>query len=215
MNTPSNNMITQQLRTGDVLNKSLLALYKDIPRDAFVPSAFKPFAFSDMQIELSHQQRMMTPLEEGKLLQALDLKGHEVVLEIGTGTGFLTALLSRLCKKVISVEYYSDFTQSAKRHLEQFQCNNVELLTGDGIHGWVDAAPYDVMIVSGAIDAIDETMRLQLAPGGKIVAVVGRAPVMQAQLHELDHQGEWHKRVLFETNLPELINIAKSKEFVF
>ena len=125
----------------------------------------------------------------------------------------MTALLSRLCKKVISVEYYSDFTQSAKRHLEQFQCNNVELLTGDGIHGWVDAAPYDVMIVSGAIDAIDETMRLQLAPGGKIV--VGRAPVMQAQLHELDHQGEWHKRVLFETNLPELINIAKSKEFVF
>ena len=208
-------MISQQLRTGDVLTKSLLDLYKDMPRDAFVPSTLKPFAYSDMQIELPHQQRMMTPLEEGKLLQALDLKGHEIVLEIGTGTGFLTAMLSRMCKKVISVEYYSDLTQSAKRNLEKFQCNNVEFLTGDGIHGWVDAAPYDVMILSGAIDAIDETMRLQVAPGGKIVAIVGRAPVMQAQLHELDHQGQWHKKILFETNLPELINIAKSKEFVF
>lgn len=208
-------MITQQLRTGDVLNKPLLALYQDIPRDIFVPSAYKPFAYSDMQIELPHQQRMMTPLEEGKLLQALDLKGHEVVLEIGTGTGFLTAMLSRLCKKVISVEYFPDIAQSAKQHLAQAKCNNVELLTGDGIHGWVDAAPYDVMIISGAIDAIDDTLRLQIAPGGKLFAIVGQAPVMQAQLHELDAHGQWQQKILFETNLPELINEAKSKEFVF
>ena len=98
------NMVKQQLRTGDVLNSSILDLYTEIPREEFVPNQFKHFAYSDMQIDLAHEQRMMTPLEEAKLLQALDLRGNEVVLEVGTGTGFLTALLSRLCKKVISID---------------------------------------------------------------------------------------------------------------
>ena len=100
------NMIKQQLRTGDVIDESILELFREIARDEFVPAKYKDFAYSDMQLELAHQQRMMTPLEEAKILQALNLTGNETVLEVGTGTGFLTALLSRRCKKLISVDNY-------------------------------------------------------------------------------------------------------------
>jgi protein-L-isoaspartate(D-aspartate) O-methyltransferase len=209
------NMIKQQLRTGDVLDETILQLYQDIPRTDFVPATFMPFAYSDMQIELGHHERMMTPLEEAKLLQALNLSGHELVLEVGTGTGFLTALLSRRSKQVISVDYYSDFTQNASRHLEKHQCNNVTLVTGDAYGGWMDKAPYDVIIYTGAIEAITESHRLQLLPGGKLFVIMGSAPIMQGQLHELDHDGTWHSQLIFETNLPALINPAKSNDFVF
>ena len=111
------NMIKQQLRTGNVLNESILSLYKTIPREDFVPQQLQHFAYTDAQLAIGHNERMMTPLEEATLLQALNLQGHEIVLEIGTGTGFLTALLSRLCKTVISIDYYAEFTKNAKENL--------------------------------------------------------------------------------------------------
>jgi protein-L-isoaspartate(D-aspartate) O-methyltransferase len=209
------NMIKQQLRTGDVLNESILALYSTFSRETFVPSKFKGFAYSDMQIELPHQQRMLTPLEEATLLQALALQGHEVILEVGTGTGFLTALLSRLCKKVISVDYYAEFTATARRHLADHQCTNVELITGDACRGWLDSAPFDAVIMTGAIDAITDTHRLQVLPGGKLFAIVGREPVMQGQLHTLGHDMQWQTKVVFETNIPPLIDQLKHNDFVF
>ena len=209
------NMVTQQLRTGDVLNENILALYNEIPREDFLPTQFKPFAYSDMQIQLPHEQRMLTPLEEGKILQALDLKGTEVVLEVGTGTGFLTALLSRLSKKVISVDYFSELTTQARLKLAEHHCNNVEIITGDASNGWLDQAPYDVLLFTGAIESLNETKRLQVLPGGKLFAIVGKSPVMQGQLHTLNHQGEWDVKVLFETNIPPLITAAKANNFVF
>jgi protein-L-isoaspartate(D-aspartate) O-methyltransferase len=209
------NMITQQLRTGDVLNESILSLYNEINRDEFVPNQFKHFAYSDMQIELAHQQRMMTPLEEGKLLQALALRGNEVVLEIGTGTGFLTALLSRLCKKVISIDCFADFSLSARANLDKYKCTNVDLLTGDASGGWLDKAPFDAIVITGAIESLSESHRLQLLPGGSLFAIVGKQPVMQGQLHTLDHKNNWHKDVIFETNIPPLIDKLKPNDFVF
>ena len=217
MNTQSTriNMVKQQLRTGDVLNETILALFNDISRDEFVPTQFKHFAYSDMQIELAHQQFMMTPLEEAKLLQSLDLQGHEVILEVGTGTGFLTALLSRLSQKVISIDYHNDFVTQARHTLTKHQCTNVDLLTGDAYTGWVDKAPYDVMVFTGALESLSDTHRLQLLPGGKLFAIIGKAPVMQGQLHRLDHNGKWQMDVVFETYLPPLINEMKPKDFVF
>ncbi len=217
MNTQSTriNMVKQQLRTGDVLNETILALYNNVPRDEFVPTPFKPFAYSDMQIELAHQQCMMTPLEEAKLLQALALQGHEVILEVGTGTGFLTALLSRLGKKVISIDCYSDFVAHARPKLAKHQCTNVELLAGDAFDGWLDKAPYDVIVLTGALESLTETHRLQLLPGGKLFAIIGKEPVMQGQLHQLDHNGQWHTTVIFDTYLPPLINKKKPNDFVF
>lgn len=209
------NMINQQLRTGDVLQDTILDLYRNAPREAFVPSPFAPFAFSDMQIDLPYEQRMLTPLEEGKILQAMNFQGHEVVLEVGTGTGFFTSLLSRLCKTVISVDYYERFTLDARRKLNEFMHDNVELYTGNAYNGWLDKAPYDAIVFTGAIEALTETHRLQLLPGGKLFAIVGTEPVMQGQLHRLDHQGHWTMEVIFETNVPPLLSPIKQDYFVF
>ena len=209
------NMIKQQLRTGDVLGDRILDLFKQIPRDAFVPSQLKNFAYSDMQIELAQKQRMLTPLEEGSILQALNLQGHEVVLEIGTGTGFFTALLSRLCKRVISVDYHAEFTSAARRNLAEQQCNNVELFTGDASRGWLEQAPYDVIVFTGALESLEETHRLQLLPGGRIFAIIGKEPMMEGLLFELDHNGGWQRRFIFDTNIPPLIDKLRPRKFVF
>jgi protein-L-isoaspartate(D-aspartate) O-methyltransferase len=209
------NMINQQLRTGDVLQQTILDLYKKVPREAFIPPPFSPFAFSDMQIDLPNEQRMLTPLEEGKILQVMNFKGHETVLEIGTGTGFFTALLSCLCKNVISVDYYERFTLDARRKLNELSYNNVELYTGNAYNGWLDKAPYHAVIFTGAIEAITETHRLQVLPGGQLFAIIGIEPVMQGQLHRLDHQGQWTMEVIFETNIPPLLSPIKQNYFVF
>ncbi|RAP36032.1 protein-L-isoaspartate O-methyltransferase [Legionella quinlivanii] len=209
------NMVKQQLRTGDVLNENILALYDKFPRHEFVPKNMQEFAYSDMQIPLPHGQRMLTPLEEGKILQTLKLSGNETVLEVGTGTGFFSALLSQLCKKVISIDYYADFTNMAKKNLQTHHVKNVELITGDASRGWLDKAPYEVIVFTGAIEKITETLRLQLLPGGKLITIVGRDPVMQCQLHTLDHNNQWHETFLFDTNIPPLVDRLKPKEFVF
>lgn len=210
------NMVKQQLRTGDVLDEAILDLYESIPRDVFVPEAYKGFAYSDMQIPLAHGQRMMTPLEEGKILQALNIRPHEVVLEVGTGSGFFTALLSKLAKEVISIDIEPDFTVQAKKHLEEYECHNVTLITGDACHGWLDKAPYDVVIFTGSIEGLTKTLRLQVLPGGRLFAPIGEAPVMQGQMHHLDHNDEWEISVLFDTELPSLVDRLKpKKEFIF
>ena len=209
------NMVKQQLRTGDVLDKTILELFSSIPREEFVPNEYRHFAYTDMQIQLHHQQRMLTPLEEAKILQSLDLKGHEIVLEVGTGTGFLTALLSRLAKKVISIDYFSDFTTSAHKKLAEHHCSNVELHTGDASRGWMDNAPYDAIVFTGAVEELTETHRLQLLPGGKMFAILGKEPIMQGELFELDHDGGWTNELLFETSIPPLIDKLKTQEFVF
>lgn len=209
------NMIKQQLRTGGVLNESILNLYETISREDFIPEHYAQFAYSDMQIPLAHGQRMLTPLEEGTLLQSLNLQGKETVLEIGTGTGFLTAMLSKLCKQVISVDYYADFTNFAKTRLEELNCTNVELITGDGSRGWLDNAPYDVVIFTGSLEKLTDTHRLQVLPGGKLFAILGKSPVMQACLFSLDHNNVWSESMLFETDIPPLTDRLKPKEFIF
>ncbi|WP_058491691.1 protein-L-isoaspartate O-methyltransferase family protein [Legionella worsleiensis] len=209
------NMVKQQLRTGEVLNDTILDLYDLIPRHEFVPEQYAHFAYSDMQIPLSHGQKMLTPLEEGLILQGLNLKGHETVLEVGTGSGFFTAMLSKLCKKVISIDYYSEFTQYARRKLEAHQCTNIELITGDACRGWLENAPYDVVVFTGAIEHLTETHRLQVLPGGTIFTIEGRSPAMQAKLHHLDHDNIWTENMIFETDIPQLVDPLKRKEFVF
>lgn len=209
------NMIKQQLRTGNVFEPKILALYEQISREAFVPNGFKDFAYCDMQIALPHDQRMLTPLEEALLLQSLALKGHETVLEIGTGSGFLTALLSRLCRKVISVEYYADLQTQARRSLADLCIDNIEFIVGDASQGWFDKAPYDAIIFTGAIPCLNENHRLQVMPGGQLFAIIGQEPVMQGQLHHLKQDGQWYNDVIFETNIPLLIDKSKTKDFVF
>lgn len=209
------NMVKQQLRTGDVLEESILNLYDIIPRHEFVPEQYAHFAYSDMQIPLAHNQRMLTPLEEGVILQALELKGTETVLEVGTGSGFFTALLSKLCKQVISVDYYAEFTANAARKLKTHECHNVELITGDASQGWLEKAPYEVVVFTGALEQLTKTHMLQIVPGGKLFAIEGKPPVMQGRLYQLDHQENWQQSIILETGIPLLIDKLKPKEFIF
>lgn len=209
------NMVKQQLRTGDVLNENILNLYDQIPRHEFVPKEYSPFAYSDMQIPLAFGQRMLTPLEEGIILQSLELTGKENVLEVGTGTGFLTAMLSKLSKSVLSVDYFPEFTNNAQHKLNKHNCDNVTLVTGDACNGWLEKAPYDVIVFTGAIEKITKTHLLQVLPGGKLVAIVGKSPVMHTRLYTLSKNEIWQETLLFETLIPELINQLKPKEFVF
>lgn len=212
--TACNNMIKQQLRTGDVLDSTILSLFTSIPRDSFVPKEYTQFAYSDLQIPLAHGQRMMSPLEEATLIQSLKLQGHETVLEVGTGSGFLTALLSRLAKKVISIDYYKEFTTQAQKNLSAHHCSNVELITADAVDGWLELAPYDVIIFTGTLPALTETQRLQVLPGGKLFAIIGQEPIMKGILFNLSHDNQWSEELLFETNIPSLVNRFITKPFV-
>lgn len=209
------NMIKQQLRTSDVLEESILDLYDVVPRHEFVPEHYSAFAYSDMQIPLGHGQFMLTPLEEGIILQALELKGDETVLEVGTGSGFFTALLSKLCKKVISLDYFAEFTSLARAKLQAHHCDNVELITGDAARGWLERAPYDVVVFTGAIETLTQTQKLQILPGGKLFAIQGKPPAMRGCLYSLNHEEQWTESFLFETNTQPLIDHLKPKEFVF
>lgn len=212
--TAKNNMITQQLRTNGIVNETILNLYRNIDREAFVPSKYRPFAYSDKQIPLDHEQQMQTPLEEGLIIQSLALQGHEQVLEIGTGTGFLTSLLSRSAQHVISIDCFAEFTLRAQRNCAAYACQNIEFITGDGYQGWVDRAPYDVIVITGGIECITELHKLQLHLGGKLFAIVGDAPVMKGYMCQIDHNKQWTQKLIFETNTP-LLTHQKHDHFVF
>lgn len=212
---PVVNMVKQQLRTCEVLCPKVLALFETLPREKFVPKDYADFAYSDMQIPLAHGQRMFTPTEEGKLLQALDFQGTERVLEVGTGTGFLTACLAKLAKEVVSVDYYQDFTDLARQNLAAFQFSNILLHTGDAFNGWMPDAPYDVIIFSGALRKVTEAQSIQLSNAGKIFAIVGEGAVMNAVLLSKNNELTWQDKLIFETEIPALINVHKKPEFVF
>lgn len=211
----TNNMIKQQLRTGSVLNEKILDLYVNIPRDEFVPSKYQSFAYSDMQIPLANQQVMLTPLEEATILQELDLTGKETVLEIGTGSGFFTALLSKLAKKVISVDYFQEFTNSAKIKLDKHGCTNIELINADGVNGYVEKAPYDVIVYTGAVKSLTDLQKLQVLPGGKLFAFIGENPVIHAKLFNIDTNDNWTEKLLYSTEIPMLINKLAKEPFIF
>ena len=209
------NMIKQQLRTGGVLDENIIALYEHFHREEFVPAEYKSFAYSDLQIPLLNNQRMMTPLEEALLLQSLNLKGHEIVLEIGTGSGFLTAMLSRLCKKVVSVEYFADIADFAHKNISAHNINNIDLVCGDGSQILTEYAPYDVIIYTCATPTLDVKNCSQVMPNGKIFTMIGNSPVIKACINQLDNSGSWHTKLVFETDVPMLSTTKTQPSFVF
>lgn len=209
------NMIKQQLRTGNVVDEAILELFTQLPRADFIPEEYRQFAYSDLQIPLAHGQRMMTPLEEGLVVQSLNLNGNETVLEIGTGSGYLTALLAKRCHNVVSVDIYPEFSHNAATKMKQFGIDNVEFFTGDGHQGWMEKAPYHVIVLTGAINEVTKGFKLQLMKGGKLFAVLGDSAAMHGMLYRLDQQDEWHKEILFDTSVPALIDKTKHQEFKF
>ena len=208
------NMVEQQIRTWDVLDQQVLDLMAEVPREDFVPAAYRNLAFADTCIPLEHGQSMMVPRVEARMLQALQVERDDRILEVGTGSGFVTALLARLGGHVTSIEIVDALGSSARAKLEAHGIENVDLYTGDASHGWERAAPYDVIAVTGSLPVPEDSFQNTLAIGGRLFVVVGREPAMQALLITRNSESQWASECLFETVLPPLVGVDEPERFV-
>jgi len=209
------NMIEQQIRPAEVLDPRVLEVVANTPREAFVPAGYRDLAFSDINIPLPNGQVMMKPIMEGRLLQALNIRPEDSILEIGTGSGYFTALLSRLGKQVHSVEIDVDIMAAARKRLATQGIDNVTLLQGDAAQGWDQDGPFDVIAITGSLPILPDSFQQQLTVDGRMVAIVGQSPVMQVLLTTRMTETEWNSKCLFETDFPALINARQPSAFVF
>jgi len=209
------NMVEQQIRTWDVLDQAVLDLMESVPRDAFVPPAYRSLAYADTAVPLGFSQTMLPPRIEARMLQALAPKRHELALEVGTGSGFTTALLAHLAGRVHSVEIHPPLLDEAQSKLAERGLTNLSLHRGDASGGWPGAAPYDVMAITGSMPVYDQALQQQLKPGGRLFVIVGEAPVMEATLITRTGENQWHRECLFETVVPALQNCPQPQRFVF
>ncbi len=211
------NMIEQQIRTWDVLDTDVLDLLHVVKRENFVPPQQKNFALMDIETPLapvSATQKMWPPRVEARVLQDLDLKGHEHVLEVGSGSGYLTALLAARAKRVTSIEIDASLAKFAEENLRASGVQNATVSIGDAARGWVKSGKYDAIVFTGSMEVIPDEVFAQLNEGGKVFAIVGKAPVMRAKLAR--RVGETLvEKTLFETVVAPLVNAAKAPSFVF
>ena len=208
------NMILQQIRPWEVLDQRVLDLLEEMPREQFVPESYRKLAYADIAIPLGHTEVMMPPRLEARMLQALDIQPNETVLEIGTGSGFCTALLAKLARHVFSVEIHPDFTAAAAQRLNAHEIMNVTLETGDAARGWSRCGQVDVIVITGSLPILPEVFEQSLQPGGRLFAVVGDAPAMEAMLITRLSEDEFRRETLFETTLPALRNAEQPDRFV-
>ena len=206
-------MLGQQLRAWRVLDQRVLDVVRQVRRERFVPEAYRDLAFADSEIPLAHGQRMMTPSVEGRLLQALDLDPADTVLELGTGSGFVTACLAALAGRVVSVDIFPEFTARAAGKLQRDNIRNVELRTADGLALDADEQ-FDAVVVTGSVPELDDRFAGLLRPGGRLFVVVGREPVMDALLITVNRDGEFSRESLFETVVAPLVNAERPEPFV-
>ena len=198
-------MVNQQVRGWNVYDEDVLAMLGQLPREHFVPEEFVSLAFADMALPIGHGEFMMTPTIEGRLLQALSLDGDENVLEIGTGSGFMTACLARLAGHVTSIDIYDDFIESAAEKLANEDIANIELLKMDAMQT-LPKGPFDAIAVTGSIQTFDPRFIEALSPHGRLFAVVGDGPAMQARLIERTDEYDWQTVSLFETEHAPLVH---------
>jgi protein-L-isoaspartate(D-aspartate) O-methyltransferase len=208
------NMVEQQIRTWDVLDQDVLDLLFAVRREDFVPAPYRLLAFADLEIPLGDGARMWAPKMEARVIQELKLRRGESVLEIGTGSGYLTALLARQGAQVTSVEINPRLAKESKTKLARAGFGSVEHAQGDGARGW-GRATYDAIVLTGSTPVLPDAFVLQLNPGGRVFAVVGEPPVMMARLVRWVAPGALAKRILFETVIDPLTNAATPARFEF
>jgi len=208
------NMIEQQLRPARVLAADVLTLFAEIKREDFVPPAYRHLAFAATAIPLSHGARMFTPELEALALQALAMRRHENVLEIGTGSGYMAALLGAHANHVLSYEIEPALADSARANLEHARVRNVQVLTGDGLAAQPSQDQFHVIMVSGAVAEVPQTLLDQLKSGGRLFAVTGIRPALEATL--IQRIGDHFERIsLFETDADFLRGAEPVPHFVF
>lgn len=207
------NMVEQQIRPWDVLDMRVLDLLSKVKREHYVPHTRQDMAFMDMEIPLGHGASMWQPKLEARALQALQLKPRDRVLEVGSGSGYMTALLSRLALHVTSVEIVPELCAFAEKNLAAHHIDNVTLVQGDASKGW--PGTYDAIVLTGSVPVLPVAFQNSLNPGGRLFAIVGEAPTMQARLIRCVAPGMFESVTLFETNVAALQNAQQPKRFVF
>jgi len=207
------NMVEQQIRPWDVLDTQVLDLLSKVKREQFVPPASREMAFMDIEIPLGHGASMWQPKLEARALQALKLKPRDRVLEVGSGSGYLTALMSQLAEHVTSVEIVPELLAFAEKNLAAQHIDNVTLIQGDAAQGWT--GEYDAIVLAGSVPVLPEVFQNSLKPGGRLFAIVGDAPAMHARSITCVAPGKFESVTLFETVVAPLRNALQPERFVF
>jgi protein-L-isoaspartate(D-aspartate) O-methyltransferase len=206
-------MVAQQVRTWDVFNQDVLQVLGSVAREQFVPRDFEDVAYADTEIPLARGQVMLRPVIEGRILQALELGSEDRVLEVGTGSGYLTACLASLSAAVSSIDIHDDFIAAARENLDAAEVNNANLECMDAMTE-LPQGEFDAIAVTGSVPRIDDRFVQALKPGGRLFLVVGKSPLMSALL--IVRAGEeLQQNYLFETDIPALENIVSEPVFFF
>ena len=214
------NMVEQQVRPWDVLDQTVLDLLLVVRREEFVPPAYRALAFSDMEVPLRIDgvdtgEAMWPPKLEARILQEVAVKPNDHVLEIGTGSGYMSALLAHKALQVVSVEIDTRLAAFGAANLARAGVHNVKPETGDASRGWPGGAPYDVIVVTGSLPVVPDTLRRQLKIGGRMAAIVGTDPVMSAELITRRSDTSFETVRLFETRIAPLRNALRPSDFRF
>ena len=209
------NMVEQQIRPWDVLDQRVLDLLLRVRREDYVPEAYRALAFADLEIPLGHGEKMLQPKLEARMLQELTLKETDRILEVGTGSGYMTALLASLSQHVCSVEIIPEFSASAGARLAAHAIANLTLEVGDAARGWDKHGPYDAIVLTASVPILPEAFQNSLKPGGRLIAVVGEPPVMKTRLVTCVTTGVYNTVGLFETCIAPLRNALQPEKFVF
>jgi protein-L-isoaspartate(D-aspartate) O-methyltransferase len=209
------NMVEQQIRPWEVLDFDVLDLLMSVRREEFVPEAYKSLALSEAEIPLGHGASMLIPVIEGKILQAIQVKRSDKVLEVGAGSGYFAALLAARADWVRTVEIEPALVTMAHENLKRYGVENVIVEEGDAIRGWPSNAPYDLIVVSGGVPFIPETLLQQLKVGGRLFAFVGEPQLMTATLVTQVSEGNFRTESLFENAVPMMRNAPQKSQFKF
>lgn len=207
-------MVDNQIRTTDVTSHAVLDAFLTIAREEFVPAALKPLAYIDNDVQLSPGRFLMEPSPLAKLIQLADVTEGDVVLEVGCGTGYASAILSRLGSSVVALESDAALAATATETLARLGCDNVAVVTGNLEQGYAAEAPYDVIFVHGAVEVVPEALFSQLRDGGRLVVVEGYGNASQARLY-IKEGGRTSERSVFNTSVKPLPGFRRAKEFVF
>jgi len=209
------NMVEQQVRPWDVLDPRVLAVISEIPREQFAPDEYKNLAYVDTRIPLGQYEdqpcNMSNPIIDGRILQEMDIQEEDLILEIGTGSGYLTACLAKLGRHVDTVDINEDLTAMAEKNLNKLGIQNVNLASGDASKSWEQKRSYDVIVISAAMKAVPVSYKKLLKPDGRMFVVIGDAPAMTAHRIIRTGKDKWSDEKLFETSIEPMIQTVKQK----